>query len=87
MKQNQNQHKLDRVQQDYKIKQHQEYQEGNQQENLKKAKKKLRMMINQKQDHPKLEDYPQIRIRNYNLEEADRALNQEEIKIFKEQVK
>lgn len=53
----------------------------------KKVKKKQRMMINQKQAHQKLEVCLQIRIRNYNLEEVDRALNQEEIKIFKDLVK
>jgi hypothetical protein len=42
------------------------------------------MMINQKQVLQKLEDCLQIKIRIYNLEEADKAQNQGEIKIFKD---
>ena len=70
--------------QDYKAKQYQEYREGNPQEKGKKGKKKQKMMINQKQGHQKLEDCQRIRIRNYNLVEAEKAPNQEEIKIYKD---
>jgi hypothetical protein len=70
--------------QDYKTKQYLEYRESNPQEKVKKGKKKQKMMINQKQAHQKLEDCLQIKIRIYNLVEADKAPNQEGIKISKD---
>ncbi len=83
MKSNLKWHKLDQAFLGGKIKQHQDYREGNLQEMVRKAKKKQKMMISRKQVRRKVEGCQLIKTKIYSLEEVDKILNQE-IKMFKD---